>query len=95
MLTLTQFLFRLSFGLCLSMALVSPRQVTCGYFRNNLYVVLGLCVLATLIAFGAAGDVPLDRWNPLLAAMLSYVARSAGCTSVRERASRFCWRLLR
>ncbi len=47
---LTEFIFRLAFGLALAMALVSARQVTSGYFRNHLYVLLGLDVLATLIA---------------------------------------------
>ena len=39
---LTQFVLRLSFGLALGMALTSPRQVTSGYYRNHLYVLLGL-----------------------------------------------------
>ena len=32
------------------MAIVPSRQVTSGYFRNHLYVLLGLNVLATLVA---------------------------------------------
>jgi hypothetical protein len=51
MLVLTQFVLRLSFGLAFSMGLTSSRQVTSGYFRNHAYVLLGLNVLATLVAF--------------------------------------------
>jgi len=47
---LTQFLLRLSFGLAAAMATVSPRQVASGYFRNHLYVVLGLSSLAALLS---------------------------------------------
>jgi hypothetical protein len=75
--TLSQFLLRLAFGFCASMVLVSPLQVTSGYFRNNLYVVLGLDVLATLIAASAPTDSPLLWWPPLLAAVAAYVAAAA------------------
>ena len=53
MLILTQFLFRLSFGLAMAMAVTSPKRVTSGYFRNHLYVLLGLNVLAALVAWQA------------------------------------------
>jgi hypothetical protein len=46
---LAQFLLRLAFGLAFGMAITSPRQVTSGYFRNNLYVTLGLTTLAALV----------------------------------------------
>jgi len=49
LLQLAQFILRLAFGLTLGMALVSPKQVTSGYFRNTSYVVLGLGVLGTLV----------------------------------------------
>ncbi len=39
---LTEFLLRLSFGLAAGMAIVPPRLVTSGYYRNHLYVTLGL-----------------------------------------------------
>ena len=47
---LVQFLLRLAFGLALGMAITSSRQVTSGYFRNHLYVTLGLATLAALVA---------------------------------------------
>ncbi len=68
---LTQFLFRLSFGLALSMALTSPRKVTSGYFRNHLYVLLGLSVLAALVAIAAPERFRM--WPPLAGAALSYL----------------------
>jgi hypothetical protein len=68
---LTQFIFRLSFGLALGMALVSPRQVTSGYYRNHLYVLLGLGALATMAALARGGGIGLAP--PLAVTILSYV----------------------
>lgn len=68
---LTQFLFRMSFGLALGMAITSPREVTSGYYRNHLYVLLGMNVLATLIAVSAPTQYGL--WPPLLASILCYI----------------------
>jgi hypothetical protein len=70
MLVLSQFLFRLSFGLALSMAITSPRLVTSGYFRNHLYVLLGMNVLAALVAWTAPEQFSI--WPPLAGAALSY-----------------------
>lgn len=72
---LTQFIFRLSFGMALGMALTNPRQVTSGYYRNHLYVLLGLNVLATMVAFSNRDQFVLAP--PLLAAVLSYVGAVA------------------
>ena len=59
---------RLAFGLALAMLLTSPVKVTAGFFRNHLYVVLGLAFLAFLVVFGSVtGGVALG------AALLSYV----------------------
>jgi hypothetical protein len=46
---LAQFLLRLAFGLAVGMGITSSRQVSSGYFRNHLYVVLGLSTLAALV----------------------------------------------
>lgn len=70
MLLLTQFLFRLAFGLSAAMAATSSRQVTSGYFRVHLYVALGLNVLAALVAWSAPER--FDLWPPLAAAVVSY-----------------------
>ena len=67
---LTQFLFRAAFGLALGMALTNSRQVTSGYFRNHLYVLLGFDVLATLVALTAPDR--FASWPPLAAAVLCY-----------------------
>ena len=69
MVLLAQFLLRLSFGMAAAMATVSPRQVTSGYFRNHLYVILGLSSLAALLSRVAAP--PAFGWA-LAAASLSY-----------------------
>ncbi|HEX7447912.1 MAG TPA: hypothetical protein VF306_10225 [Pirellulales bacterium] len=68
---LFQFLLRLSLGMAGAMVATSPRQVTSGYYRNNLYVLLGLTVLAGLLAWTSPADAPL--WPPIAAAVLSYL----------------------
>ena len=52
------------------MAATSPRDVTSGYFRNHLYVLLGLETLALLIAITTPG---FSLWPPLAGAVLSYL----------------------
>jgi hypothetical protein len=49
--------------------------VTSGYYRNHLYVLLGLNVLATLIALGAPDQFSIGP--PLVAAIASYVGSVA------------------
>lgn len=68
---LSQFLFRLSFGLALAMAVTSSRLVPSGYFRVHLYVLMGLNVLAAAVALGSEGQYAW--WPPVAAAVLSYV----------------------
>lgn len=67
---LVQFLLRLTFGLALGMLLTSSRQVTSGYFRNHLYVTLGLAALAALLSFSVSPDA--CRYA-LAAAICSYL----------------------
>jgi hypothetical protein len=67
---LTEFLLRLSFGMAAGMAIVPPRLVTSGYFRNHLYVTLGLSALAALLSRVAA---PAAFWWAVATAVLSYV----------------------
>lgn len=52
------------------MALANPRQVKSGYYRNHLYVLLGLNVLATMAALTARDSLPLAP--PLAGVILSY-----------------------
>jgi len=68
---LTQFIVRLSFGMTLGMALTSPKEVTSGYYRNHLYVLLGLNVLAALASFSQGNQVAFAA--TLAASILSYV----------------------
>ncbi|QEG34639.1 hypothetical protein [Bythopirellula goksoeyrii] len=67
---LIQFLLRLCFGLAAGMAITSSRQVTSGYFRNHLYVTLGLSTLASLVSYTVAPEV---FWYAVAAAVASYV----------------------
>jgi len=84
---LAQFLLRLAFGLAVGLAITSSRQVASGFFRNHLYVTLGLATLAALIVS------PFDThalWFSSSAAILSflgaalwlYEARVAGKVSL-------------
>jgi hypothetical protein len=71
MLLLTQFLLRMSFGLAAGMILVPARHVTSGYYRNNLYVILGLTAAAALLFRTLHADAV---WIAAAATALSYVA---------------------
>ena len=56
------------------MAITSPRQVSSGFFRNHLYVTLGLTTLAALVL----GEARADRmWLAVAAAVLSFVGSAA------------------
>lgn len=67
---LVQFLLRLTFGLAAGMAITSPKEVTSGYYRNHLYVTLGLSALAALLSYSV---VPEAFFYCLSAAIASYV----------------------
>lgn len=67
---LVQFVVRLAFGLAVGMAVTSARQVTSGYFRVHSYVLLGLGVLAAVVAWQSDGAFPL--MPPMLMAGLAY-----------------------
>src|SRR3954451_483395 len=71
---LSQFLLRLSFGLAVGMAITSSRKVTSGFFRNHLYVTLGLTTLAAMVL---AKLSLTDMWIAIAAAVLSYIGSAA------------------
>lgn len=71
-LLLLQFIYRLSFGLALAMAITDPRKVTSGYYRNHLYVLLGMNVLAALVAWKLESAEIAPLWLPVCLALLSY-----------------------
>jgi len=66
---LAQFLLRLAFGLAFGMAITSSRLVSSGFFRNHLYVTLGLTTLAALVSYAVA---PIALWCSITAAVASY-----------------------
>lgn len=72
---LTQFVLRLAFGLALAMWVTPSRLVPSGFFRVHLYVLLGLNVLASLVAAGARDQFAL--WPPIAGAVLSYAGAVA------------------
>ena len=57
------------------MAITPPRKVTSGFYRNHLYVILGMCVLAALAVFSLPESE--RTWLPLAAAGLSYAGAVA------------------
>src|SRR5262245_39097801 len=67
---LSQFLLRLTFGLAVGMAITTPRLVSSGYFRNHLYVTLGLSAFAAMVSHTAAPDA---FWYAISAAVASYI----------------------
>jgi hypothetical protein len=69
---LVQFALRLAFGTSLAMAFTPPKQVSSGYYRNNLYVLLGLSVLVSLIVWGNSTGQTLPMWLPLAAGAACY-----------------------
>jgi hypothetical protein len=71
---LSQFLLRLAFGLAVGMAITSPQKVFSGFFRNHLYVTLGLTTLAALVL--AQSSVPATVFATLAAA-ISFIAAAA------------------
>lgn len=72
---LSQFLVRLAFGLAVGMAITSSRQVSSGYFRNHLYVTLGLATLAAMVLFRMSE--PAVAWLAVAAAVASYAGSVA------------------
>jgi len=66
---LAQFLLRLTFGLAFGMAITSPQKVSSGFFRNHLYVTLGLATLASVVLFQMSDSA---AWLAVTAAMASF-----------------------
>jgi hypothetical protein len=84
---LSQFLLRLTFGLAVGMAITSPQKVFSGFYRNHLYVTLGLTTLAALVLWplygGAAAFAAIAAACSFIgAALWLYDARRAGIFSI-------------
>lgn len=82
---LSQFLLRLAFGLAVGMAITPSRKVFSGFYRNHLYVALGLTTFASLliaktssIAAGLAAGAAVCSF--IGAACWLYEAKRAGVT---------------
>lgn len=69
---LTQFIFRLCFGLATVMTLTSPQQVTSGFYRVHLWVLLGLGTFGSLVAYSQQAPTLLVGLA-ITATLLSYV----------------------
>ncbi len=76
-LILVEFLFRLTFGVAVSMGLTPSRLVTSGFYRVHLWVLMGLMTFAALAIWGTrqsnASDWPLALGLAIGAAVISYV----------------------
>jgi hypothetical protein len=85
---LVQFLLRLSFGMAVGMAVTPSRLVSSGYYRNHLYVTLGLATLATLVAsqFSMAVAVMAGA-----AAVLSYVGSVCWLYEAKRAGALLLW----
>lgn len=77
---LIEFLFRLTFGVAFAMAVTSSRDVTGGFFRVHLWVLMGLQTLSALALYSATPAnsavawMTRDQfWLAVGAAVLSYV----------------------
>ena len=77
------FLVRIAMGIAFSLGLTSPRQVTSGFFRIHLWVVMGIAVLASLVAWslGSQDSTPLP----------AVVTGTAVATAVASYLAASCW----
>jgi hypothetical protein len=79
--TLVEFLFRLTFGVAAAMGVTSSRQVTSGFFRVHLWVLMGVQTLAALATYtwplnGKTPAAAIGLWQfaaAVTAAIASYV----------------------
>lgn len=86
---ITLFALLLSHGMSLMWCLMPRRQVTCGFFRIQSMVVLGLCVLAAL----AAGRLDPGTANVDVAVNATWVRSAAIVAAVLAYISSVMWRL--
>jgi hypothetical protein len=77
---LVEFLFRLTLGVAVAMGVTPSRQVTSGFYRVHLWVLMGLQTLAGLALYsrlqGDSSGGPATRWQlgvAILAAVVAYV----------------------
>jgi hypothetical protein len=85
---LAQFLLRLSFGLAVGIAITSSRRVSSGYFRNNLYVMLGLTTLAAMALSTTSG---LAAGIAAAAALLCFLGSACWLYDSKQSGSVVIW----
>ena len=78
---LLQFIFRITFGVALAMAITPSRLVTSGFYRIHLWVLMGANVFASLILFTSEQPVP-DPVMPLLSMLVPGLAVASYLGSV-------------
>lgn len=83
---LVQFIFRLTFGMALAMAVTPHKLVTSGYYRVHLWVLMGLNTLAALAVFS---DHAYEHWNAVfsLAVGITVASYVGAVVWLYERAS--------
>jgi hypothetical protein len=85
---LAEFLFRLCFGLALTMAITPPKFVASGFYRVHCWVLLGLYTFSALVVWSQRSLFPQHTWLlgiTVAAAVLSYIG-SVMWLYQRERA---------
>jgi hypothetical protein len=85
---LAQFLLRLAFGLAVGMGITSSSQVSSGFFRNHLYVTLGLNTLAALVLVSQSRAA---MCLAVLAAILSYAGAVAWLYEAEQGGKALVW----
>ena len=85
---LSQFLLRLAFGLAVGMGITSSRKVSSGFFRNHLYVTLGLTTLAGMVL---SNQLALARGLAFAAAFFSFVGAAAWLYESNRFGKLFVW----
>lgn len=85
---LAQFLLRLAFGLAVGMGITSSQQVSSGFFRNHLYVTLGLNTLAALVLVSQSRAA---MCLAVLAAILSYAGAVAWLYEAEQSGKALVW----
>lgn len=95
---LVEFLFRLTFGVAAAMGITPPAQVTSGFFRIHLWVLMGLMTLTALALYSQpqvnTTHVPFAHWQlgfALVAAILCYVGAVVWMYEQRQAGKVIIW----
>jgi hypothetical protein len=85
---LAQFLLRLAFGLAVGMSITSPQKVASGFFRNHLYVTLGLTTLSALVLWQLYGGAAVFA---AIAAICSFVGAACWLYEAKWVGMKLIW----